>query len=133
MELIQYHKMRTAVQANASPGRPDELVSAEHRLAQGLRDSGLFEEVEVGHTDNVDNLVIALCKFPEQLTEAQVAARLEQLWQDVLRYQFWEAHATLVDRDHVEFQGATRTGTNGHYVTVHIVAQKAFIPAQRVR
>jgi hypothetical protein len=132
VELTNYHKMRTAVQSNASPGSPHDLRNIELRLQQSLMASGMFEDVEVGHTEDVNHLVIAMCKFPSQLTQAQVAARLEQLWEDRLRYGFWEAHAVLVDDDQVEFQGATRNSTAGHYVTLHIVAQKAPIPAQRV-
>lgn len=132
MDLIQYHKMREGVQVNAFPGSAEELAALTDQLQRNLLSSGLFEEVEVGCTDDIDHLVIAMCTFPAHLTEAQVASRLERLWEDRLRYGFWEAHATLVDEDHVEFQGATRAGSNAHYATMHIVAQKATVPAQRV-
>ena len=131
MELVKYHKMRTAVQGNASPGRPDELRTIAAQLQRSLMESGLFAEVEVDATDNVDNLVIAMCTFPPEASHAQVAARLERLWEDRLRYQFWEAHSMIVHDDQVELQGATRTSTEGYYVTMHVVAQKAPIPAQR--
>jgi hypothetical protein len=133
MELTQYKKLRTAVQSNASPAGDADIRRVEHDLREILMSTGFFEEVEVDHTDNLDGMVIAMCKFPAQMNESQVAARLEQAWQDRLRFQFWEAHSTLVDDDQVEFQGATRTGSNGHFVTLHVVAQKAPIPLQRVR
>ena len=38
----------------------------------------------------------------------------------------------MVDKEHVEFEAATRNSNSGPYVTVHLVAQKARIPAQRV-
>lgn len=132
MELTQYKKLRTAVQSNASPAGPDDRTRMAQALRETLMATGFFEEVEVDHTDNLDGMVIAMCKFPAQMSQAQVAARLEQAWQDRLRFQFWEAHSTIVDDDQVEFQGATRTGSNGHFVTMHVVAQKAPIPAQRV-
>ena len=132
MELIAFHKMRTAMQLNAAPGSSRELRGVEENLRRSLMRTGLFEEVEVEHTDNVDNLVIAMCKFPADMTEEQVAYRLETLWEDNLRYGFWEAHSTLVDYGQVELEGATRHSSRGHYVTVHILAQKAPIPAQRV-
>jgi hypothetical protein len=133
MELTQYKKLRTAVQSNASPAGVTDIQRLEQELRDILMSTGFFEEVEVDHTDNADGMVIAMCKFPAQMNESQVAARLEQAWQDRLRYQFWEAHTTIVDADQVEFQGATRTGSNGSFVTLHVVAQKAPIPAQRVR
>jgi hypothetical protein len=133
MELTQYKKLRTAVQSNAAPAGPADISRLAHDLREILMSTGFFEEVEVDHTDNLDGMVIAMCKFPAQMNESHVAAKLEQAWQDRLRFQFWEAHATLVDEDQVEFQGATRTGSNGSFVTMHVVAQKAPIPAQRVR
>jgi hypothetical protein len=133
MELTHYKKLRTAVQSNASPAAIEDIRQVEQNLHDTLMATGFFEEVEVDHTDNLDGMVIAMCKFPAQMSQSQVAARLEQAWQDRLRFQFWEAHTTIVDEDQVEFQGATRTGSNGSFVTLHVVAQKAPIPAQRIR
>ena len=132
MELTQYKKYRTAVQSNASPANTEQVTRVEEKVRSMLMSTGFFEDVEVEHTDDIDELVIAMCKFPEQMSHVQIAQRLEQAWEDRLRFDFWEAHATLADDDQVEFQGATRSGSAGEYVTVHIVAQKARIPAQRV-
>jgi hypothetical protein len=131
MELIAYHKMRTAMQLNAPPAPSRDLRDVKARLSKSLKKTRLFEDVEVDHTENVNNLVIAMCTFPAELSEAQVAYRLEMLWEDHLRAGFWEAHAILVDDDQVELQGATRGSSRDPYVTVHILAQKAPIPAQR--
>jgi hypothetical protein len=132
MDLLQFHKMRTAIQDNAFPGSGADLATVEGSLRDLLMASGLFEQVEVDHTDNPDHLVIALCQFRPFLTEADVAQRLEAIWDDRVRYPFWEAHAIHVENDHVEFEAATRQSSGGHYVTVHLVAQKARVPAQRV-
>jgi hypothetical protein len=131
LELTAYHKLRTAVQMNAAPGRAPDLEPVSERLRRSLMATGLFEDVEVGQTDDVDHLIIAMCTFPAELTEHVAAAQLEQLWQDRLRYEFWEAHATMVTRNQVELQGATRSSVTGHYLTLHVVAQKSPIPAQR--
>ena len=131
MEIVQFHKLRAAVQANASPGTASDLRAVKDDLERALASVGLFEEVEVDYTDDVDNLVIAMCTFPEQMQRSEIAHRLEVMWQDRLRYPFWEAHTLLVDRDQIELEGATRAGTHGHYVTFHIVAQQARVPAQR--
>jgi hypothetical protein len=132
MELTMYKKLRTAVQSNASPAGEHDVKRLEQHLREVLMSTGIFEDVEVDHTDNLDGMVIAMCTFPAHLNESQVAASLEQAWQDRLRYEFWEAHSTLVDGDQVEFLGATRTGSTGSFVTVHLVAQKGPIPAQRI-
>ena len=131
MNLLQFHRMRTAVQDNASPGKEEELTTVERTLRERLMASGIFEEVEVEHTDDPDHLVIALCKFLPYFTEADVAVHLERIWADRVSYPFWEAHALHVEDEHVEFEAASRHSSGGHYVTVHLVAQKARIPAQR--
>jgi hypothetical protein len=132
MELTQYKKVRTGVQSNASPASVADIRRVEQELRDILVTAGFFEEVEVDHTEDPDGMVIAMCTFSTQMNEAQVATRLEQAWQERLRFEFWEAHSTLVDEDQVEFQGATRTGSNGSFVTVHLLAQKAPIPGQRM-
>jgi hypothetical protein len=131
MNLLQFHRMRTAVQDNAFPGKEEELTTVEHTLRERLMASGIFEAVEVEHTDDPDHLVIALCKFLPYFTEADVARHLERIWADRVSYPFWEAHAVHVESEHVEFEAASRHSSGGHYVTVHLVAQKARIPAQR--
>ena len=132
MDLVQFHKLRTAVQHNAFPGSGREVALVEESLRDILMDSGLFETVEVEHTDDPDKLVIALCEFKPENSGLDVAEVVEQLWHQRVRYPFWEAHSLLVDREHVELQAATRTSSSGPYVTVHLVAQRARIPAQRV-
>ena len=131
MDLVQFHKMRTAVQGNAYPGSGRDLTSMEETLRDLLLTSGVFDEVEVEHTDDPDQLVIALCHFKPDLSERDVAQIVERLWEQRVRYPFWEAHAVLVGEEHVEFEAATRDSTAGHYVTVHLVAQRAPVPAQR--
>ena len=131
MDLLRFHRMRTAIQTNASPGSAHELVTLEGSLRYMLLTSGLFEEIEVEHTDDPDQLVIALCQFKPELQATEIARRLEEMWADRVSYPFWEAHALEVTADHVEFEAASRPSSVGGYVTVHLVAQKARIPAQR--
>jgi len=130
-QLIRYRRLRTAVQANAGPEGAERLRALEVALRAALLDSGLFVDVEAGHTDDVDRLVIALCHFGPGMTEAAVARALSVLWQEKLRYPMWECHAVILEEDHVELQGATRGTSNGPYVTVHVVAQRAKVPMQR--
>ena len=132
MELLHYHTLRKGVQNNAYPGSDRDLAPVRAALQQELLDSGLFEDVEVDATRDPNQLVIGLCHYRDGVTEQDIAAYLERVWNDRLRYPLWEAHAVIVDTDHVEFEAATRQSTTGHYVTVHLVAQKARIPAQRV-
>jgi hypothetical protein len=130
MRLIDFHIMRAAVQANANPAREDELQVVAERVREALVESGVFEDVEVEHTDDRDQLVIAMCRF-SSMTEEDAEQSLEWLWENAMSYDFWEARGTLAEPGQVEFEGATRASTWGRYVTVHIVAQKVAVPAQR--
>ena len=132
MDLLQFHKLRTAIQDNAFPGSGTEVATVESGLRDLLLASGLFESVEVGTTSDQDRLVIALCRFRPFYTERDVAGRLEEIWDDRVAYPFWHAHAIRVTDGHIEFEAATRHSEGGHYVTVHLVAQRGAIPAQRL-
>ena len=131
MNLLMFHRVRTAIQHNASPGTGEQLTAVEDTLRDLLMSSGVFEEVEVEHTDDPDQLVIALCQFRPFYTERDVARRLEEIWADRVRYPFWESHALHIDNGYVEFKAASRPSETGRYVTVHLVAERADIPAQR--
>ncbi len=132
MRLPSYHLIRTAIQGNASPGSARDVAGVAVTLRDQLVASGLFETVEVEPTNDPDHLVIALCQFRPDVSEWDVAAHLEEIWDNRIRYRFWEAHAFLTEEDHVELEGATRVSTDGHYVTFHLVAEKARIPMQRL-
>lgn len=131
MDLKGYHRMRRGMQTNASPGSRKELVGIESNIREMLMTSGIFANVEVEHTDDPDRLVVALCRFSPDYSERDIAEVMEWMWRDRVSYPYWEAHSLIVDRDHVEFQAATRNGDGGRYVTVHLVAQQARIPLQR--
>lgn len=131
MDLLMFHRVRTAIQGNASPGRGEQLTAVESTLREMLMASDVFEAVEVEHTDDPDQLVIALCQFRPFYTERDVARRLEEIWSDQVRYPFWESHGIRTDAGYVEFEAASRPSEEGHYVTVHLVAERAGISAQR--
>jgi hypothetical protein len=131
MDRLGFHRVLSEIQGDARPGTGDALETVEGTLRDLLMNSGFFEEVEVQHTDDPDRLVSALCRFRPLFTEHDVAERLEQIWSDRVRYPFWEAHAIRTSADHVEFEAASRVGPQGHYVTVHLVAERADIPEQR--
>jgi len=131
MQLMHFHTLRSGVQLNASPASGRELIAMESILRDVFTDSGLFDTVEVEHTDDPDRLVVSLCQYRPNLSEHDVADAVEDLWGQRVRYPFWEAHSIRVDEGYVEFQAATREGPGGHYVTVHLVAQRSSVPSQR--
>ncbi len=131
MNTVQFHVMRQALLDNASPSRHSDLATVESSLRGLLLESGLFDLVEVERTDDPDRLVIGLCMFKQQFSAVDIARYLTRAWTGRVAYPFWEAHTVQVDRDFVELEAATRQGSGGRFVTVHLIAQKAMIPAQR--
>ena len=131
MRLVEYNKLRTGVQISARPGSAADLRETAQQLRRGLMATGLFADVEVDATENPDHLVVAMCTFHPALTDADAAARLEEVWDSHLRYGYWSAHSMLVVKGQVELQGATLSRVGGPYVTLHVVAQRGRIPAQR--
>lgn len=132
MKVGQLHRLRHGIQDNASPAPREELEAIADRLRDHLLLSALFVTVEVEATDDSDRLVAALCEIRPAYAERDIAARLETLWTHRIASPFWEASSFVVERGHVELQAVTRAGATGHYVTLHLVAQKKVIPSQRV-
>ncbi len=96
-----------------------------------LSESGLFETVEVEHTDDPDQLVVGLCRLEDSVSEDVVGVAVQRLWRDHVSYPFWEIHSIKAEDDHVELHGATRESIVGGYVTVRLVAHRPSVPAQR--
>jgi hypothetical protein len=131
MKLVHFHTLRSGVQRNASPATARALVAMESTMRDLLTRTGLFDTVEVEHTDDPDQLVVALCQYRHNLSEDQVAAAVERIWEEEVSYTFWEVHSTTADDGYVELEGATRESVLGRYATLHLVAQRSAVPAQR--
>lgn len=130
MKLGEYYTIRTAVQDNAPRGDLAAVQTMAEDLSDALESTGLFHTVEVDRTDDPDRLVIAMVGFTPGASALDVNGALLRVWHDRVGYRFWAAETTLVERDHVEFQGATRAGADGHFVTVHVVAQACPVPVR---
>jgi hypothetical protein len=131
MKLMHFQTLRSGVQINASPATEQALVAMENNLRDALTGTGLFDSVEVEHTDDPDQLVVALCQYRPNLDEDEVAATVERLWDERISYTFWEVHSVRVDDGFVELEGATRESIVGRYATLHLVAQRSQVPSQR--
>ncbi len=129
MQLGEYHKIRTGVQRNAHRADVAALTAVQGRLELALQRTGLFHSVEIGHTQDIDRLLIAMVGFDPSHEAHRISGALQRLWLDKVGYEFWSAHHVLADRGHVELQAASREGAGGHYVTLHVIAQASTAPA----
>jgi hypothetical protein len=125
MDMAGFHKLRTAVQANARPAGDLDTLSMERVLFEVLSTSRLFSEVELGHTDDPDQLLIGVCQCAENVLPWEAAIGVERLWRRASMSTTWEAHAVACTEGFMEFEGAVSINDGAQYVTVHLVAESA--------
>lgn len=122
MDPVTFHKLRTAVQENASPGGSLEMFALEHQLREELQSCGLFDQVEVGCTGDPDQFVIALCRCDAHVPPWEAGHRMERVWAVLRSRSTWEAHAATITEEVMEFEAAMTLPDGTHFLTVHVVA-----------
>jgi len=132
MRIAEYSTMRRAVQSNAPAPDRDAVAAMETDLRAALLATGLFHTVEVGSTDDPDRIVIAMVGFAPEADIQHAAQTLSRVWTKQVAYGFWHAETMRVDKTQVELQGATRFSMDGHYATVHLIAQEVPAPTPRI-
>jgi len=127
--VAAFHKLRLAVQENAHPADARSALLLQQTLQESLVNSRLFSEVELGRTDDPEQLVIGVCRCGEQILPWEAGMGLERLWRTAVADARWEAHAVECTETFLEFEGAVTLRDDGRYLTVHLVAEP---PAQVV-
>jgi hypothetical protein len=127
MDLTSFHKLRLAVQENANPAPSEHAVLLQQHLQHQLVASGLFSDVELGRTDDVDRLVIGVCRCAEGILPWEAGVGVEQIWQRASANAVWEAHFLGSSDSLMELEGAMTVTESGQYITVHLVAEPATV------
>jgi hypothetical protein len=131
MNLAAFQILRNGLKMNAAPATAQARKVFEDGLREEMLATGLFEDVEVGSSDDADRNVIALCTYRADVDDDATVLAIQMAWAG-LAFHHWEAHAFLTADGHVEFQAATLDRPAGRYVSVHLVAQRAAeMPQQR--
>ena len=123
MDSTSFHKLRTAVQENANPADDRSAARLRQSLHTALTGSRLFAEVEFGHTEDPDQMVIGVCRCADDVLPWEAGMGLERLWQAVAADVQWEVHTVGCTDTLMEFEAAVTVDDSGHYVTVHVVAE----------
>jgi hypothetical protein len=129
MQIAEYYTIRRAVRDNAPAPDAAATEAMEIELRAALLATGMFHSVEVGRTDDPDRLVIAMVGFAPGMDASEAAVALARVWTKHVAYGFWRAQTIRVDKGHIELQGATRLSLQGHYCTVHLIAEERPEPA----
>jgi hypothetical protein len=123
MDVTAFHKLRTAVQANAHPADAQHHQALATALQAAFERSGLFSEVELGTTDDPDRLVIGVCRCAADVLPWEAGIGVERLWKAAVVDRQWQAHTVGCTESLMEFEAAVTVDESGHYVTVNIVAE----------
>ena len=123
MDLASFHKLRTAVQENAHPAADAHATAMQRTLEGLLRGSRLFSDVELGRTDDPDQLVIGVFRCAERILPWEAGMGVERLWRAASAGTNWEAHHVGCTESLMEFEGAVTLDESGHYLTFHLVAE----------
>ena len=129
MDHVAFHKLRLAVQENAHPAESMHARALKRTVESALEDSGLFSEVELGRTDDVDRLVIGVCRCAEDVLAWEAGLAMERIWMSAVVDARWEAHAVTCTGSIMEFEGAITVDDSGHYVTLQVVAEPPLVAA----
>ena len=129
MDQAAFHKLRLAVQENAHPAEPQHSRQLKRYVESALEESGLFAEVELGRTDDVDRLVIGVCRCAHDVLPWEAGMALERIWMTAVLDSRWEAHTVTCTESIMEFEGAFTVDDNGSYVTLQLVAEPPLVEA----
>jgi citrate lyase beta subunit len=88
-----------------------------------LRGSRLFSDVELGRTDDPDQLVIGVFRCADRILPWEAGMGVERLWRTAAAGVSCEAHHVGCTESLMEFEGAVTLDASGHYVTVHLGAE----------
>ncbi len=125
MDFTSFHKLRTAVQENAHPAAPRHATTLEQALHTALSGSGLFSSIEIGRTEDPDQLIIGVCRCADGILPWEAGMGMERLWDALAAAAPWEAHHVGCTDSMMEFEGAMTVDDSAHYLTVHLVAEPA--------
>jgi hypothetical protein len=129
MDIASFHKLRQAVQENASPADDDYVAALQGTLQKGLLSSRLFAEVELGRTDDDDRMIIGVCRCADDVAPWEAGVGVERLWGVAALDARWEAHHVTANDSYLEFEGAVTVDASGRYITLTLVAEPARAPA----
>lgn len=128
MDMASFHKLRLAVQENANPADDQHVSALQATLQKGLLGSQLFAEVELGRTDDVDRMIIGICRCADDVLPWEAGVGVERLWGVAALDTDWEVHHVSSNDSYMEFEAAVTMDVNGRYITVNLVAQPARVP-----
>jgi hypothetical protein len=118
-----FETRRREIMGVAPPSRGDDLAGMYHDIEAYLSGSALLGGVEVRETGEAGNMLVGTCRAAvAAVAPEQVAAELERIWLERLRYGYREAHELTIEPRAVTLRFITQIDPGAFYVTGSLVA-----------
>jgi hypothetical protein len=120
MDDLSVEKRR--VVASATPSGGDDLLGMAMDVDVCLADSDLLDpdSVHVYRTTDPERLIAGSCSPAQGVSTDAAAEEIERIWNDKLRYPYFEHHELSTEAGMRVLEFVTQTGPTGIYVTGRI-------------
>ncbi|MEU7452275.1 hypothetical protein [Streptosporangium roseum] len=125
MEPPEFAAVKQRVMGESSPSDGHDLDGMSMDFDGYLWHSRLITEVAVRLTGDTDNLIMATCWIAPGCSTVEIAAELERIWLQDLRYQYFEAHMITSGERGVRLDVVTQIAPDDFYVTAAVVVETA--------
>jgi hypothetical protein len=122
MRTSQFEAVRHAVMASGRPYHSADLDGMTADIQYHLGNAALFDRIRVDKTGDRHRLLVVRCRPASPgISLQQVAAELERIWTQDLRFEHQAAHDLQVNDDTVTLRFVTQWAPGGPYVTGSVI------------
>ncbi|MFI7534216.1 hypothetical protein [Streptosporangium sp. NPDC049376] len=130
MKASEFGAVKQRVMRESFPSAGHDLDGMMVDFDIYLRQSPLMKKVRVRGTDDPGGLVVATCRSASGRSAEEIAAELERIWHEDLKYCHFDAHTLTLGDGEVRLNGVTQISPDGFYVTAAIVVTMSRRPAR---
>ena len=130
MNAAAFRRAKREIMARIRRGGGLHLTGMEHEVYIGIAFSDQLSLIDLKRTGEADQMISARCRPTSiDVTGEALAADLERVWMEVLRYrEGFEAHRLTASKERIMLDGITGPAESTFYITVRIEVD--FLPRQ---
>ena len=122
MNAAEFRRAKREIMALFRRGGGLHLTGMEHDVYVGVEFSDRLSLIDLKMTGEADQMISARCRPTSiDVTGEALAAELERVWMEVLRYrEGFEAHRLTASQERIMLDGITGPAEGNFYLTVRI-------------
>jgi hypothetical protein len=130
MNAAEFRQVKREIMARIRRGDRLHLTGMEDDIFMGVELSDRLSLIDFKRTGEADQMIRARCRpMSIDITGEALAADLERVWMEVLRYrEGFEAHRLTASKERIMLDGITGPAESTFYITVRIEVD--FLPRQ---